>query len=105
MSFIKHRQTTKWCNQNFLNWHGLQKAINVRQHLLNYMRRFLGQNFKPISCVKNGARDSLGDPTLNIRKCIVSGFFSQAAKLQVDGSYRTIRDQAVSFSILTRPVS
>lgn len=46
--------------------------------------------------------------TVNIRKCIVSGFFSQAAIAQPDGSYRTVRDSSILYihpsSVLFRRV-
>jgi len=32
---------------------------------------------------------------VRLRKCIVTGFFSQAAKLQMDGTYKTVRDDVV----------
>lgn len=34
---------------------------------------------------------SCGTDTVSIRKCLIAGYFSHAAKLESDGFYRTIR--------------
>merc|ERR1712159_731290 len=36
--------------------------------------------------------DSCGDDAECLLKCVVAGFFSCAARLQHDGSYRTVKD-------------
>lgn len=50
--------------------------------------------------------DSIGQDTESLRKCLVSGFFSHAARLQPDGSYKSLLGNAILYihpnSILTR---
>ncbi|KAK9767329.1 hypothetical protein K7432_002950 [Basidiobolus ranarum] len=80
-AFLKHQKSAKWCHRYHLNYRALTRASSIRHQLLKYLLRF---NITPKSCE--------GD-TIKIRKCLVSGYFSQAAKVQPDGlSYRTIRD-------------
>jgi ATP-dependent RNA helicase DDX35 len=46
-----------------------------------------------------GEMVSCGVDTVALRKCLVSGYFSQAARMLPDGSFVSIRDQLVYFSI------
>ncbi|KAI9362530.1 putative Pre-mRNA splicing factor [Zopfochytrium polystomum] len=74
-----------WCRKHFLNYKNLVRAVAIRGQLTKYLKRF---NVPLVSC--------RGD-TVAIRRCILTGFFAQAAKLQYDGTYRTIReDQLVA---------
>jgi len=79
-AFLENKKSSKWCYKHFLNYHSLLQAVSVRNQLVKYFHRF---NLSIKSC--DGDIDRL-------RKCIVTGFFSQAAKLQMDGSYKTVRD-------------
>ena len=60
----------------------MRRADEIRQQLKRYVKRYsrgcpLESNFE------------------SIRKCIVSGFFSNAAKLDSSGQYRTVKDRIV----------
>lgn len=78
------KQSAKWCGQHRLNFKALSRAVNIRAQLLKYLRRF---GIDVVSCEGDGAR---------LRKCIAAGFFKNAAKVQPDGSYRSVRENAVS---------
>ncbi|KAJ3053474.1 hypothetical protein HK097_004188 [Rhizophlyctis rosea] len=82
-AFIHSRQSPKFCRQHFLNYKSLQRVISIRNQLAKYLKRF---GVGLVSC---------GEDSVQLRKCIVSGYFSQAARLQMDGSYRTVRDGEV----------
>jgi len=86
-AFLENKKSSKWCYKHFLNYHSLLQAVSVRGQLVKYFHRF---NLPIKSC--EGDIDRL-------RKCIVTGFFSQAAKLQMDGSYKTVRDDVVNINI------
>ncbi|KAI8923135.1 P-loop containing nucleoside triphosphate hydrolase protein [Entophlyctis helioformis] len=90
-AFIRSRKSPKWCQSNFLNFHALRRAVSVRAQLVKYLRRF------GVSSLS-----SCGSDTTVLQKCIASGFFSQAAKLQPDGTYCTVRD---SKTLLIHPNS
>ncbi|KAG9332603.1 hypothetical protein JZ751_014701 [Albula glossodonta] len=79
-SFIKHQKSSQWCQEHFLNYKGLLRAVTVREQLRRLMNKF-----------KVPRTSSEGDPDAILR-CIVSGFFANAARMHHSGSYRTLRD-------------
>uniref|UniRef100_A0A4W3JJF1 Probable ATP-dependent RNA helicase DHX35 n=2 Tax=Callorhinchus milii TaxID=7868 RepID=A0A4W3JJF1_CALMI len=79
-AFIKAKKSSQWCLKYFLNYKGLVRATTVREQLKKLLSKF--------KVPKNSCE---GDPD-PILRCIVSGFFANAAKLHYTGAYRTIRD-------------
>uniref|UniRef100_A0A7M4F132 RNA helicase n=1 Tax=Crocodylus porosus TaxID=8502 RepID=A0A7M4F132_CROPO len=79
-AFIKHSKSSQWCQEHFLNYKGLVRATIVREQLKKLLVKF-----------KVPKKSSEGDPDPVLR-CIVSGFFANAAKFHSTGAYRTIRD-------------
>ncbi|XP_074068065.1 putative ATP-dependent RNA helicase DHX35 isoform X2 [Macrotis lagotis] len=79
-AFIKHSRNSQWCQEHFLNYKGLMRAAAVREQLKKLLVKF-----------KIPKKSSEGDPD-PVLKCIVSGFFANAAKFHSTGAYRTIRD-------------
>ncbi|KAI1309353.1 putative ATP-dependent RNA helicase DHX35 [Halotydeus destructor] len=72
-----------WADRNYLNYNGLLRACEVRKRLESLLRRF---NVKSITA--DGDVDS-------VRKCIVSGFFANAAFYHPTGVYKTVRGDHV----------
>ncbi|CAI5747035.1 unnamed protein product [Peronospora destructor] len=99
--FVENNKSHSWCDEYMLNHRALVRATEVCRHLKRYMARF--KSLKSISATKHAADyvklSRSGDDTegkacsVTIRKCIVSGYFQNAAKLHADGIYRTLRDQ------------
>ncbi|KAL1787057.1 putative ATP-dependent RNA helicase DHX35 isoform X1 [Sigmodon hispidus] len=79
-AFIKHNKSSQWCQEHFLNYKGLVRAATVREQLKKLLVKF---QVPKVS--------SEGDPDPVLR-CIVSGFFANAARFHSSGAYRTIRD-------------
>ncbi|KAG8131811.1 hypothetical protein E2320_009714 [Naja naja] len=79
-AFIKHNKSSQWCQEHFLNYKGLVRATIVREQLKKLLVKF-----------KVPKKSSEGDPDPVLR-CIVSGFFANAARFHSTGCYRTIRD-------------
>uniref|UniRef100_UPI00358F01F0 probable ATP-dependent RNA helicase DHX35 isoform X1 n=1 Tax=Myxine glutinosa TaxID=7769 RepID=UPI00358F01F0 len=79
-AFMKHKKNSQWCQENFLNYKGLVRAVAVREQLVRLLARL-----DVPSC------SSEGDPDAVLR-CIVSGFFANAAQFHYTGNYRTIRE-------------
>ncbi|XP_054429730.1 probable ATP-dependent RNA helicase DHX35 [Pteronotus mesoamericanus] len=79
-AFIKHSKNSRWCQEHFLNYKGLVRAATVREQLKKLLVKF--------QVPKNSSE---GDPD-PVLKCIVSGFFANAARFHSTGAYRTIRD-------------
>ncbi|XP_036899956.1 probable ATP-dependent RNA helicase DHX35 isoform X2 [Sturnira hondurensis] len=79
-AFIKHSKNSQWCQEHFLNYKGLVRAATVREQLKKLLVKF-----------QVPKRSSEGDPDPVLR-CIVSGFFANAARFHSTGAYRTLRD-------------
>ncbi|KAH0619085.1 hypothetical protein JD844_018733 [Phrynosoma platyrhinos] len=79
-AFIKHSKNSQWCQDHFLNYKGLVRATAVREQLKKLLVKF-----------KVPKKSCEGDPDPVLR-CIVSGFFANAARFHSTGAYRTIRD-------------
>lgn len=78
------KQSSKWCSQHKLNFKALSRAVSIRGQLEKYTRRF---NVKLESCEGDSQR---------LRRCLTSGYFKNAAKIMADGTYRSVRENAVS---------
>ena len=78
-----------WCKENMLQTSRMQKAREIRTNLSKFM--------KNMKNVKKGEDNSRNDDNGNmqdgvaIRKCLVSGYFANAAQLQSNGRYKTLR--------------
>lgn len=79
-AFLKHQKSSQWCHQHFLNYKGLLRATTIREQLRRLLTKF-----------KVPWTSSEGDPDVILR-CIVLGFFANAARIHHSGSYRTLRD-------------
>lgn len=81
-AFIKQETNAKkWCDTHFLHYKGLLRAIEIRNQIIKLLQKF---KIKLIS--------SEGDVDI-ICRCIVAGFFANAAYLHHSGNYKTIRGE------------
>ncbi len=71
-----------WCYDNFIAHRSLKSADNVRSQLAKIMTKM---NLKLVSTDFKSA-----DYYINIRKCLVEGFFMQVAHLERSGHYLTV---------------
>mmetsp|Transcript_29871 Transcript_29871/g.41032 ORF Transcript_29871/g.41032 Transcript_29871/m.41032 type:complete len:449 (+) Transcript_29871:274-1620(+) len=92
-SFEESGYSSSWCDTYSLQFKILNRAKEIRANLLSmlkqYSRRDLnegGEEFALSSCCDN---------TSAVLKCLVSGFFAHAAKLDNNGMYRTIRGKVM----------
>jgi len=75
----------KWCKDNYLNFRALSRAVSVREQLRRYVDRF---NLRVSSAGGGGGG---GAPTAEgIRRCLTTGYFAHAARMQPDGSFRSV---------------
>lgn len=90
------RKEVRWCRDNFLNFKSLTRAVSIRNQLKRYLERF-GMNVEESlsSKVQNGVIQSKGE---QIRKCLTTGFFAHAARMQPDGSFRTVNGGTVLYA-------
>ena len=91
------------CRERFINRVALKRALDVRIQLARFLsRRFGGgSNFfgsKRQEMVGSNALDTQ-ERSEAVRKCVCAGYFMNAAKLESDGCYYTLRGRfAVSVS-------
>ncbi|ESO05489.1 hypothetical protein HELRODRAFT_191309 [Helobdella robusta] len=79
-AFINSNKNPRWCKENYLNYKGLMRAVELEQRLINYLRRFK----IPL--------ESCEDDPERIIRCLAAGLFCNTAKYHPSGVYRTIRD-------------
>jgi ATP-dependent RNA helicase DDX35 len=81
----KGKKDARWCRDNFLNFKTMSKAVSVRNQLRRYLERF-GVN---VDETLSGRSDST-DKAEQIRRCLTTGYFVHAAKMQPDGSFKSV---------------
>ncbi|KAJ5772868.1 hypothetical protein N7457_007764 [Penicillium paradoxum] len=84
----KGKKESKWCRDNLLNYRALVRAVSIRGQLKRYLERFGIQVDETLSSHK-GALDLSNQPE-QIRRCLTTGYFAHAAKMQPDGTFKTV---------------
>ena len=85
---MKGRKDSKWCHTNGLNYKAMTRAVSVRNQLRRYLERF-GINVEESLSTRKSSEDA-GDTATRIRKCLTTGYFSHAARMQPDGTFRPV---------------
>ncbi|KAG2231385.1 hypothetical protein INT48_004420 [Thamnidium elegans] len=92
----KGNKSGKWCHDRFLNFKALSRAMTIRLQLMKYLKRF---EIPLVSATAKYPKTAEGrlEASRDVRKCIASGYFSQAAIAEPDGNgrFRTIRDNVL----------
>jgi hypothetical protein len=68
----------QWCYENYIDYKAMLRVLSTRKQLLKYLKKYKFKNY------------STDDKDV-IRKCIVYGFFANAAERQNNGSYLSLR--------------
>ena len=86
-AFLNKGKDADWCWNNYLNYRALKQSNDIRNQLENMATR---QGL----AITNTAQS---DPDYfdNIKKCLLSGFYMQAAHLERQGHYLTLKDDQV----------
>lgn len=82
------KKESKWCRDNHLNYKSMLRAVSIRAQLKRYLERF-NVNVDETLVMTKKDEDSLAKGE-QIRKCLTTGFFAHAARMQPDGTFRTI---------------
>ncbi|KAI9912364.1 hypothetical protein PsorP6_005921 [Peronosclerospora sorghi] len=95
--FVDNNKSRAWCDEFMLSHRALLRATEIHRLLKRYMTRIqldMKTKFEE-DTIEHGSSEENEDKSRSaaIRKCLVSGFFANAAKLHADGIYRTLRDQ------------
>ena len=84
----KGRKESKWCRGHYLNYKSMTRAVSIRAQLKRYLERF-SINVDESLAIKKDQDDVLNKGE-SIRKCLTSGYFAHAARMQPDGTFKTI---------------
>ncbi|KUI58737.1 putative ATP-dependent RNA helicase DHX35 [Cytospora mali] len=80
----KGRKEGRFCYDNYLNFKAMSRAVSIRAQLKRYLERF------GINTEESLAANNTHDPVKKaeqIRRCLTTGYFSQAATMQADGTF------------------
>jgi ATP-dependent RNA helicase DDX35 len=88
----KGRKDARFCHDNYLNFKALSRAVSIRAQLKRYLERFGMKVDETLSTNANKQPLSVGGPDKGeqIRRCLTTGFFAHAAKMQPDGTFRNV---------------
>lgn len=101
----KGRREAKWCHDNHLNFKSMTRAISIRNQLRRYIER-LGVKVDEPSSLSSSNPAYLApkppapttDKATSILHCLTTGFFSHAAKMQPDGSFRSVSGDVTMYA-------
>ncbi|KAL6864435.1 P-loop containing nucleoside triphosphate hydrolase protein [Trichoderma novae-zelandiae] len=91
----KGKKEARFCHEHHLNYKSMTRAISIRAQLKRYLERFnikvdeALSSHQPSSAVDNSKKAE------NIRRCLTSGYFAHAARMQPDGTYRNVQGGTV----------
>lgn len=84
----KGKKDSKWCRDNLLNYRSLLRAVSVRAQLKRYLERFGIQVDESLS--SHYKQGDLARPAEKIQRCLTTGYFAHAARMQPDGTFKTV---------------
>ncbi|RYP50802.1 hypothetical protein DL768_003720 [Monosporascus sp. mg162] len=90
-TFVTKGKESKFCHENHLNYKSMMRAISIRSQLKRYLERFGISVDESLRAPPAG----LGE---QIRRCLTTGYFAHAAKMQPDGSFRNVEGGTVLYA-------
>ncbi|KAK8231419.1 P-loop containing nucleoside triphosphate hydrolase protein [Phyllosticta capitalensis] len=85
----KGKKEAKWCRDNYLNYKSMTRAVSVRNQLRRYLERFgidVSESLSGDGVLRAGGPDKAEQ----VRRCLTTGFFAHAARMQPDGTFKTV---------------
>lgn len=88
----KGKKEARFCHDNFINFKAMTRAVSIRAQLKRYLERFGIAIDETLSSNANKTPLSVGGLSKGeqIRRCLTTGFFAHAAKMQPDGTFRNV---------------
>ena len=98
----KGRKDAKWCQQHYLNFKSMSRAVSIRNQLRRYLERFgidvseslPSNSLSSSEVLRVGGRSK----EESIRRCLTSGYFAHAARMMPDGTFRTVDGGTVLYA-------
>ncbi|KAK5997814.1 putative ATP-dependent RNA helicase DHX35 [Cladobotryum mycophilum] len=99
----KGKKEAKFCHENNLNYKSLTRAVSIRAQLKRYLERFnitidesLSSKQQQSSSSNTASESSSSSKKAEqIRRCLTSGYFAHAARMQPDGTFRNVEGGTV----------
>ncbi|RSL67834.1 hypothetical protein CEP53_002833 [Fusarium sp. AF-6] len=88
----KGRKEAKFCHENNLNYKSMSRAVSIRAQLKRYLERFsinVDETLAGQASVDNIKKAE------QIRRCLTSGYFAHAARMQPNGTFRNVEGGTV----------
>ncbi|KAK4987372.1 hypothetical protein LTR66_007617 [Elasticomyces elasticus] len=85
----KGKKEASWCKSNYLNFKSMARVVSIRNQLKRHLERF-GIDVEESLAANDVMRVGGPDKAEQIRRCLTTGYFAHAAKMQPDGSFRTV---------------
>jgi ATP-dependent RNA helicase DDX35 len=89
----KGRKESRFCHENLLNFKVMGRAVSIRAQLKRYLERF-GLNVDE-SLAAHSTSTSNANKAEQIQRCLTSGYFAHAARMQPDGTFRNVSGTTV----------
>ncbi|KAF9352473.1 hypothetical protein BGX26_009724 [Mortierella sp. AD094] len=82
------KSSARWCANHLINFKAMSRVLSIRSHLERYLTRVISMAgpSKLTTCTSLRTKADQG-ATVMIRKCLVSGYFAQAARIAPDGTH------------------
>lgn len=85
----KGKKESRWCQQHYLNFKSMIRAVSIRNQLRRYLERFgidVSESLNGDGVLRVGGRPK----EESIIRCLTSGYFAHAARMAPDGTFKTI---------------
>ncbi|KAK8086315.1 hypothetical protein PG994_001289 [Apiospora phragmitis] len=79
----KGKKESRFCHENSLNFKAMTRAVSIRAQLKRYLERFGIQLDESLKLSSPATSDQ-------IRRCLTTGYFAHAARMQPDGSFQNV---------------
>lgn len=91
----KGKKEAKFCHDNHLNYKSLTRAVSIRAQLKRDLERFKITVDETLSSKQQQHSEDHSKKAEQIRRCLTSGYFAHAARMQPDGTYRNVEGGTV----------
>lgn len=94
----KGRKEARFCHENMLNFKAMSRAVSIRAQLKRSLERFgvvVDESLASGSTSSTAAGSASINKAEQIRRCLTSGYFAHAARMQPDGSFKNVSGTTV----------
>ncbi|ORY64402.1 P-loop containing nucleoside triphosphate hydrolase protein [Pseudomassariella vexata] len=89
----KGKKEARFCHDNHINFKAMTRAVSIRGQLKRYLERFGIAVDESLSA--SSAAAGKGE---SIRRCLTTGYFAHAAKMQFDGTFRNVEGGTILYA-------